>query len=332
MIRTSSKGIFQSDILIRTAVVQGLEELRRKPWLVDYVMAWLISDDLTRSQYGEEELQKAKSWLLNNNVTVSMSTRIDVPEMPCIGIELVDSAEQNATLGDIHYSPTEQIDASEILINPQVVVGPFTPSSYSSETGVIVLPSGSSTANVFPGMVLFDVSTSKGHYIKTIESSNSFTIATGVKANFTRAYIAPHTSFMVMQLRSRIFRESYRLRCFVPGNAVNLSILHGALTFLLLRNTEELLEARGFEASSLTSGPIGYQPPNDAGEFVYTRDVTITGWVRQYWPHGDPMPAIDGIHILGLRIMDSGSSPEGIRSEVESQGWELEGDGLSFRK
>src|SRR4051812_27437995 len=101
MVRTTTKGIFQSDILIRTMLIQALKDLKDKPWLLDFVFAWLPDDDLTATQYGLVEVDKAKEWFQNTEIIVSMAYRTDRPQLPCIGIELVDSVEDIATLGDI---------------------------------------------------------------------------------------------------------------------------------------------------------------------------------------------------------------------------------------
>src|SRR6476646_6304158 len=49
---TNCKGVFQGDIIIRTALIEGMRDIRRQPWLLDYAFASLAQDDLTKSVYG----------------------------------------------------------------------------------------------------------------------------------------------------------------------------------------------------------------------------------------------------------------------------------------
>lgn len=331
MVRTSTKGILQSDILIRTAIMEALDEVRKTPWLLDFVFSWMVSDELTRSQYGEKELDEAKRWFLNSEIIVTMSYRVDRPQLPCIAIELIDSVEDVATLGDVNLEgPYEEIDGTETVIQPQPVLGPFTPKSYNSSTGKITLPDNLNTIQIFEGNIIFDIKTNKGYQIISIYDDSSFFINPGVNANFTKAYIAPLSSLYTVALESLSFRENYRLRCYVNTAPVHLTFLHSILLFQMLRKKEDLLEGRGFERSTINSGPIGAWEGEGNVELTWYRDITTTGYVRQYWPK-KITPKLDGIN-FGIKIMDSGSTPPSIQDQVINQGWELEDDQFSALK
>ena len=53
---TSSYGIPQGDVILRSALVYGLQELRVYPNLVDDALCWLVKDDLTAEAYGQSEV------------------------------------------------------------------------------------------------------------------------------------------------------------------------------------------------------------------------------------------------------------------------------------
>lgn len=57
---TEALGIHQSDVIIRTAIVAALADLRANPWLLDYVFASLPKDEMTMKDYGEKSVEKAK--------------------------------------------------------------------------------------------------------------------------------------------------------------------------------------------------------------------------------------------------------------------------------
>lgn len=330
MIRTGTTGIFQSDILIRAAVIEGLDEIRRNPWLLDYCFAFLPNDDLTAKTYGTQELEEAKQWFLQTEVNVTMAYRPDRPQLPLIAIELVESAEAHATLGDHHYDTAEDVLASEVAIKPNIALGPFTPTSYDPTTGKLTLPTDLSTSKVFVGMYVFDSVANKGYQIEDV-SDTGFQIAPNTVANFTRCYVASRDSYWVIPLYSQLHRETYRLRCFVSSNPVHLSFLYSVLMFILLRGKKDLLEGRGFENSTMVGSGVSGTTDKDSPEFIFIRDITLTGLVRQYWP-GTPHQKLDGVLVDAIKIIGGGTSATGIQQQVADQGWEMEDDQLQALK
>jgi hypothetical protein len=327
MVKTVTKGIFPSDILIRTAMVEGVLQLRKAPWLLDYVFAWLMSDDLTQQQYGAAELEEARKWFLNNDISVVMAYRTDKPDFPCIGIELVESNEGGAnSLGDVsNEGPTERIETSDLSPQPVSVLGPFTPKTYDSTTGLVTLPDDFSTDNLFAGNVLFDSITNKGYTIQDVIDRHTFRIDAGVNANFTKAVVASSNPQYVVHLESVEFQETYRVRCFVNTTPVHLLFLWSVALFILLRNKQDLLEARGFERTTLRALGITVNDGQDNPERIWMRDILISGYVRQYWPK-TAESQIDGIAVNEMKVLDGGTSPAQIAQEVQDQGWMMEFD------
>jgi hypothetical protein len=84
-------------------------------------------------------------------------------------------------------------------------------------------------------------------------------------------------------MESASFRESYSIGVHVHGEPVRLTYLHSILVFILLRYREVLLEGRGFERTKIGSTEVS-RNAFFAQENVFTRYVSITGFVRQYWP------------------------------------------------
>lgn len=97
----AAQGIFQSDIVLRTALVAGLADLRENPALLDYVFASLPKDALTYKVYGEEQVKMAKDWFLSQEIPVFMNTRIDESKVPCVTIA-VQSSSESAQIGRAH--------------------------------------------------------------------------------------------------------------------------------------------------------------------------------------------------------------------------------------
>jgi hypothetical protein len=315
MVRTSTKGIFQSDVIIRTALIKALDDVRKNPWLLDFAFASLLDDDLTSSEYGAAEIEKAKEWFLSTDIPVAMAYRFDQITTPLIALSLEDSGEGATTLGDVHSSPTEDIDATEILVDPAPVISSFTPKSYTAGTGTVVLPSNLDTSQVFAGMLLFDTVSNKGYVISEVLDSTSFKIAAGTKANFTKAVVAPANSFAIARLESIEERETYRIDLYVSGQPANLLYLYAIVKFCLYRYKQDLFEARGFERSNLNSTGVRLFPSKSGPEVIFTRSFSLSGFVRQYWPK-EITRKIDGL-VVSESVADA---PPG------TDAWELDPD------
>ena len=274
----SSLGICQSDIVVRTAIIAGLADLRENPKLLDYVFSSLPKDALTYRTYGEEQVELAKKWFLDQEIPVFMNTRFDESKVPCITIAQSSSAESEATLGDVHYETTE-IDKDE---EPIVYGGPYTPMKYVPSTGTLIMDSNFSL-DVFPGMLVRDRNGGT-HEILDVLDQYTFTVDPNLNVPFTDMYVVSAPRKKTVSLESVEFRESYEIGCHVHSEPAYLSYLHSILLFILLRYKEELLEARGLTRTSITAGPVMQNSSFAISQPVFTRMTTLTGYVHQYWP------------------------------------------------
>jgi hypothetical protein len=102
-------GIFQGDIVIRTAVIRALRELREHPELIYDALASLPQDDLTADVYGEKTISACREWFLATKVAVKLGISLshlgDAPAV--IAVEMGTNTEGEATLGDVHFQPSE---------------------------------------------------------------------------------------------------------------------------------------------------------------------------------------------------------------------------------
>jgi hypothetical protein len=269
-------GIFQGDIIIRTALVAAINDLRKNAWALDYVFSSLTRDTLTNEVYGQKEIDKAKEWFLKTNIPVINSLRVDNIQLPCISLSLQESSEQENTLADRNYE-TEEL-YNEVL---PVLYGPFSALTYDSVTGEMLLPNDLLQA-IPPneGMVIED------------SANNKFSI---LEAHGAMVNIAPNSIVQTgklwlksrfpqrVQLESATFRESYVIGCHSRGEPYECLYLHSIALFALLRYRQEYLEGRGFERSVVSSTDLRINDSFDA-EIVFSRFISLNGVVRQYWP------------------------------------------------
>lgn len=278
---TTALGIHQSDVIIRTAIIAAINDLRANPWLLDWAFASLPRDELTASTYGEAEVARAKEWFLNTNIPVFLNVaRTDV-KFPCITVGLQASAEveSEGTLGDTHYIPFEEDEH----FGPVTLAGPFTPTSYDRATGTITLDKDDVGSFVIaPNMVVVTRTGSK-YPILDVHDATTFVIEPGTITNLSDFVINSADPAYVAELESSLYREVYAIGAHVESEPVHLTYLHSILVFILLRYKESLLEARGFERSVISSQDLRVDSEM-VPEFVYSRYCQVTGYVRQSWP------------------------------------------------
>lgn len=280
---TGALGIHQSDVIIRAALVRGLEDLRANPWLLQYAFASLAQDDLTSDDYGQAQIDEAVRWFMNTDIPVFMAFKINdgPPPLPCVSIALMSSNEGEATLGDVHYDEREVLDRG----NPwPVLAGPLRGVTYATNTGIFQLPA-SSTFVVSKGQ---SIVTRDGRQYPILQtySSNKGMIAKGV-VDLDQCTIRGMQPTEQILLESLVFHEQYVLGCHASAEPAHVIYLHTIIMFVLLRYKQRFLEARGFGESTVNSTDV---KQNDSfrqlglAETVYSRYLTLNGKVRNYWP------------------------------------------------
>lgn len=271
-------GIFQADVILRSAIVAALADIRANPWLLEYIFASLPRDETTWKDYGEKSVQRAKDWFLKTEIPVSMVPRIDEGRWPRITISLSDSQETENTLGDIHYEPVEYMSTGDW----PALTEKFNP-AYDPQIGKITPPESIRTSlQVAPEMFVID-NVGREHVIQKVDTDSSFYIAAGTIVDLRNCVIKGVRPQTAVHLESAVFRETYHIGIHVGQEPVYLTWLHSIVSFALLRYREALLEARGLERTAIVSSDFS---KNDTfeGELVFSRYITLTGFVRNYWP------------------------------------------------
>lgn len=104
---TEVTGIFQGAIIIRTALIKALQELREDPNLIRDALSSLPQDDLTADRYGEKTISQCIRWFTETKVPVKLGLLLSQLTSPCIAVELNNGDEAEATLGDVDYNVVE---------------------------------------------------------------------------------------------------------------------------------------------------------------------------------------------------------------------------------
>ncbi len=333
---TEAIGVFQSDIIIRTAIIAALKDIRENPWLLDYVFRSLADDTISNSVYGEKEIAQAKKWFLATEVPVFMSTRLDEVKLPCISINLMEAAEAEETHSDQNYITHEDSDSDY-----PVLIGPFSPDSYDVVTGIMIISNKDLVGtDLSVGMVVVDADGVK-FPITDVLDTNTIVLTPGVDGDFSKTLIKSLTSSLTITLESMQFRETFQIGCHVQGESFFLTYLHSILVFCLAgRYKQALLEARGFERSTISSSQ--FLKNDQLGvENAYSRFINITGYSRMVWPKfiGTKITKVvtgDG-NGTGVSFGLSGSNgPPGINdkgvTQTDEDSWGVDEDALLFQR
>lgn len=276
-------GIFQGDLVVKTAIELAIEDIRKNPWLIEDIFGSLIENPYLNHKYGMKEINRAKEFIINNAIPVYMRHRLDKQEFPCITISVGNSneAEGLAVLGDV--TPFVDVyDADEIGKKINYIVTPFQPVSYDTNTGILELPTDLENYQyVSKGMVAIDPDTGNGYIIQGKAGENGVQLITG--ANITgKIGIIPQYQVYRARREKAVSQESYNIGCHVEGDASTLIFLHSVVKYALWRYKEGLLEANNFQISKLSCTDL---IKNDAFgvENVYSRWITLTGQIEESW-------------------------------------------------
>lgn len=278
---TLAQGVFQGDVIIRTALVEGLAELRRRPYLLDYVFNSLRNDPVTQRVYGAKIADAGRNWFLATDVPVVLDFAAQQPpEATMVSIALVDSTEAEKTLAQLHHDTTEAVAPAW-----PVLAGPFAAASYDQATGVLVLPQDVGDAVfVVAGMTVLD---DAGRVAAVTEVVDRYTLVLepGLGLELSKTFLRGAAPVLLQGLESLSFRETYRVGVHCHGDPLTLVWLHSIVLWSLLRGTQSLLEARGFERSEVSSSPFA-RDDRFGVERMWTRFINLTGYVRHSWPKG----------------------------------------------
>jgi hypothetical protein len=309
-------GIHQSDVVLAAALKVAMADMRANPWLLDYVFASLPQDPLTWREYGAKSVAAAKEWFLKTDIPVIVTPTLNELKVPAISIALISSEEvtQESTLGDIHSEAYEEND----MLWP-ALCEPFTPKSYLPSTGTITLKSVPDGFALFPGMFIVD-KRGTAYAIVDVLNETTFTIAADTVPDLRDCVIKPSRPAYKVSVESSSFRETYSIGVHVGGEPVYVTWLHSIMVFALLRYKEVLLEARGFERSTINSSDF-VREEQFVQENVFSRYIRITGNVRQYWPK-TIATKIEGV-VPGITVSGENADVlmEGAVDDVSTQLW-----------
>jgi len=321
-------AIFQGDVFFRRIIELTLQDLRENEWLIDDVLSDFTSDPMLSSIYGQKEIENAKKWLRDNEISVLLPHRMDVEKFPCITISIGSNTEDKslARLAD-QTATVETYEASDIGKTIPYIVEPFGYTSYDQIKGEFVVDTAVVDLSIIQaGMVIIDPKTGTG-YVIVSKSNHSLFIAAGTDVTAIEVGILPQYRTFMARREIATFQERVVLGCHTHGDPNSLLWLYSFMMYGLLRYREGILESRNFQLSTIeTSDLVRNENFQNIGENAYSRFITITGQVENTWLKA-PKRVLESVVLkdfdtdngAGLVIIgkDGGEIPEIIDTECE---------------
>jgi hypothetical protein len=279
-------GIFQGDVIIKAMVDLSMDEMRKNVWLLDHCFESLKAIPYISDKYGQNNIDAAKEWFLNNKIDVYLRPRNDKDQMPCITIFPGSSNEKEEMKTEADAS-TETITLMPSQIGKPIpyVVKPFVPTGYDADTGEISLdPTTVGFDVVTKGMVLVNIANGTGYVIQDV-TEGAFVIAPDQNIDATEFAVIPQFPYYQARIEHTFCQENYTVGCYVHGDPQNVIWLWSIVLYAIYRYRETLLEGNGFAQSVISSGELledpNYEGPG--GEQAFVRFINITGQIENSW-------------------------------------------------
>ena len=208
-------AIWQGDVFFRRIIELTLQDIKENPWLVDDILSDFVTDPMLSTVYGQKEIESAKKWLNDNEISVFLPHRMDMEKMPCITISIGSNTEDKslARLAD-QTECVETYEAGDIGKTIQYVVTPFTYTSYDQVTGYMITPPEVDLSIVQPGMVVVDPKTGGG-WVVSKKDNNGLYIAAGTALSATEVGILPQYRIWRARREIATFQEIFVIGCHV---------------------------------------------------------------------------------------------------------------------
>ncbi len=320
-------SLFLGDIRIRTAIELGIEDIMKNDWLLNDVLGDTLGNKYLRERYGSQ-INSCKQWLANNRINFYLSERDDKMDFPNIVIELGNSNEKS----DMKHMA--DLSTQSVILYPNDINKPIpfvlkpVQGSYNAMTGVFSFGSDVNLAAVAPGMVLVDPNNGTGYVIQSVTMANQVNLLVGLSISPGVYGIIPKFQHYEAKVGHTFMQEDYKIICNAMDQQT-LLWLHSIAVYSLLRYRQVLLEKDGFAESMISSGKMYPNPDySDAGQVMWSRDISLTGQVENRWymqPHRyvEDIAFPGGIKILS-NITDTFEDPSTINwatlADIAAQG------------
>lgn len=292
------------DLIIESILRDGFANARRDETIIDDVFCDL-SMPFASKKYGEKEINKIKDMIRNKEVSIVHSFNLVNANMPCISIQMSDDRENpdRSHMGDmIHYS-TIPFNTPE-KIQATIFVESFTPVSYDTNTGKVVVDPPVSLATVHTNLIFVDgagvehtivggISNEPGDKYFFIGKSEEVSLDPG-------AEIKTSIDYDIYERHGNI-EETQLILGIHSKDALLTKYLYTLVKYFTLSRKRDLT-TRGFQLNTY-SGSDFHRNTEYAGDVVFSRFFNVTGILQHSW-RSDKVQLVDNIEVKVLVPID----------------------------
>ena len=317
--------VISTDILVKTAIEAAFVDLRRNPWILDDTFGALKNDPISRVEYGQKEVQRAKEWFLNQNIPIFLQFRIDEPVFPCITVVSTSAVEDEsrASLADAFIETDIDPVTMGMRSVQQRIYDNLNPTAYDPSTGLVSFSDTTNMDALHKGQYLVSSRSGKTYQITKIVSGSQFKIAPNVSDDFNGSFISPVDINWVQYKEVVYTRETVTIGLHAQSNPNESFWLYQIMLYVILRYKEVYLDQRGFELSTFSVDAMARNPAFES-DIVFSRHITLSGtsmldFIKYVAPK---LQNISG----PLLISDAPATPTAYKDQVSKQGWEPAAD------
>jgi hypothetical protein len=298
------------DLICESIIRDGFANARRDDTIIDDVFGDL-DKRFTRKKYGNKEIDKIKSIIENQEVSIVHSYNLVNANLPCISIQLADDREktEDAHMGDyVHLSATPYSSPEDLA--SIVVIPAFTPTSYDPTTGIVVVPDSVDLSTIHVNLLFQD------------NVSNQFPILGGINNTpGSKMFITDTQATIVLGAECEIVSAIDYNEYLVHGNIEHTQLILGIHTkealltkylytlvkyFMLSRKKD--MTKRGLQLDTY-SGSDFHRNVEYLGDVVYSRFFNLSGIVQHAWRQ-DKVQLIDNVQVIAKVERDVATNEE----------------------
>jgi hypothetical protein len=268
-----------TEFTIETVIRDGLGDLRSNPAAFDDLFSKFTST-FFNNQYGQEHINKLKTYIQNNQVRIVHSFAQVPTSVPCVSIQILKSSETPKL--QQFSNEAEDVDT---VITPIVRIADVQPVSYDTVSGKLVVDPNTDLSLLCPGMIFKD---SNGTDF-TIRSGNSnltgnkyINIGSGQEPELTGlGDIISSIGNQRMSRRMIRLDETISLGVHAKNDVHIVKYLYYILTYILKSRMDTLIR-RGIHLD-YGMGGIFDRVDEYQGENVFSRYIEVNCMTEFDW-------------------------------------------------
>lgn len=282
------------ELIIESVIRDGLEFLRQNPSRVDDIFVELTKAYASR-KYGQAEVEKIKTLILNRNIAVVHSFHEAASKTPCYSLQLGSESEakERAHLGDFEEDTTVEIEDESTLVR----VSPFEPTSYSQQTGQVKVDDTVNLDSIGPGFIFVD---GDGDEFEVQEGMSNdaggkfFFLERGLEPNILApCFIKTFLNYTQFETKGETSQVNIMIGVH-SKEALMTKYLYAILKYILFSRKSDLIK-RSFVNSSFQGSDFSRDFKYE-GDMIFTRFLTAMGQVDDSW-RSDDVELIDRIFV-----------------------------------